>query len=282
MVDAAALAALRADPAMAPLRRSLDFYYRHPQREAAMDRLYRRFISPGDLAFDVGAHVGDRVAGFRRLGARVVAVEPMPLCAHALRTLYGRDRDVTVVEAACGAVCGTATLHVNTANPTVCTASASFMRAAEGADGWRGQVWDSQITVATTTLDTLIATHGVPAFTKIDVEGFEESVLAGLSHPLPTLSFEFTTIAREVALRCLDWLTSLGPYRFDVALGETHRLTFHRWVSKEEVAEHLATLPDEANAGDVYCVLPGSVPSSPQMADVPAERPDQQRQHSGE
>ena len=53
----------------------------------------------------------------------------------------------------------------------------------------------------------------------------------GLSRPVPALSFEFTTIAREVAERCLDRLAALGPYGFDVALGETQRLTFGRWLS---------------------------------------------------
>ena len=48
---------------------------------AAMDRLYGQFVRPGDLVFDIGAHVGDRVASFRRLGARVVAVEPQPALA---------------------------------------------------------------------------------------------------------------------------------------------------------------------------------------------------------
>ena len=58
--------------------RSLRIYYGDRRRAAAMDRLYGNFVRPGDLVFDVGAHVGDRVASFRRLGARVVAVEPQP------------------------------------------------------------------------------------------------------------------------------------------------------------------------------------------------------------
>src|SRR5690606_31886866 len=171
---------------------SLDASYTDPARAAAMDALYARFLAPGDLAFDVGAHVGDRTASFRRLGARVVAVEPQPLCLGALRPLYGGDPQVALVEAACGAAPGTVRLHVNSANPTVSTASAGFVAAAGGAAGWEGQVWEAAIDVPATTLDALVAAHGRPAFTKIDVEGYEDEVLAGLSRPLPALSFEFT------------------------------------------------------------------------------------------
>ena len=55
--------------------RSLRIYYGHRARAAAMDRLYGTLVERGDLVFDVGAHVGDRIAAFRRLGARVIAVE---------------------------------------------------------------------------------------------------------------------------------------------------------------------------------------------------------------
>ena len=60
--------------------RSLGIYYGWHQRRRsrAMDALYGRFVKRGDLVFDIGAHVGDRVAAFRRLGAKVVAVEPQP------------------------------------------------------------------------------------------------------------------------------------------------------------------------------------------------------------
>lgn len=247
--------ALRADPALAPLRRSFEVYYGDPVRDAAMDALHARFLPPGELAFDIGSHVGDRIGSFRRLGARVVAVEPQPLCQAALRALYRGDDQVTLVAAACAAAPGTVTVHLNSANPTVSTVSTDFIRAAGGAAGWAGEVWDSTIEVPATTLDALIAAHGVPAFTKIDVEGYEDAVLAGLSRPLPALSFEFTTIARPVAMRCLDRLASLGRYGFDVALAEGEPLVFGRWRGAAELAGYLAGLPHSANSGDVYCRL---------------------------
>jgi FkbM family methyltransferase len=237
---------------MAPLRRSFEAYYGDPARDAAMDALHARFLNAGDLAFDIGSHVGDRIGSFRRLGTRVVALEPQPLCVSAIRALYGGDDRVVLVPAACGARPGTVTMHINSTNPTVSTASPHFIEAAGGAAGWEGEVWDAEVDVPVTTLDTLIAAHGVPAFTKIDVEGYEDAVLAGLSRPLPALSFEFTTIEREVALRCLDRLASLGRYGFDLTLAEGRPLVFGRWVSGTEMAAYLRALPHDANAGDVY------------------------------
>ena len=90
---------------------------------------------------------------------------------------------------------------------------------------------------------------------KIDVEGFEDRVLMGLSWPVPALSFEFTTIARAVGERCLDRLEALGPHRFDYALGEMQALVLGRWASAAEMRAILAELPHEANSGEVYAVL---------------------------
>ncbi len=242
----------------AGIARSLRIYYGSRSRRRRMEALYRRFVAEGDLVFDIGAHVGDRVAAFRRLGARVVAVEPQPAALRWLRLRYGRDARVTLVEAAASARAGALTLHINRANPTISTASAEFIVAAEGAEGWAGEVWDGRARVRAVTLDDLIARHGVPAFVKIDVEGFERRVLQGLSRALPTLSFEFTTIQRGVALACLDRLASLGTYRFNAALGESHSMVFAAPVGREEMADYLAGLPHAANSGDVYAERAGS------------------------
>ncbi|MBU6313306.1 MAG: FkbM family methyltransferase [Actinomycetales bacterium] len=249
---------LKSDPALASLKRSLEVYYGDPARDAAMDALYARLLRPGALAFDIGSHVGDRIGSFRRLGARVVALEPQPLCARAIREIYAGDAAVHLVEAACGPREGTLTLHVNTANPTVTTASTAFVSAADGAAGWEGQVWDRAIEVPVTTLDALVARHGVPDFMKIDVEGFEADVLAGLSRPLPALSFEFTTIQRDVAFQCIDLIAALGTYAFDLSLGESQQLVFAAApLDADAMKRHIAALTHAANSGDVYAVRRG-------------------------
>jgi FkbM family methyltransferase len=232
--------------------RSLRIYYGDRRRRAAMQALYARFVRAGDLVFDIGAHVGDRVAAFRRLGARVVAVEPQPALVAALRLIHGRDRAVVIEAVAVGRAPGTIPLRLNLDNPTVSTASADFIAAADGAPGWQGQAWTRSIDVAMTTFDALIARHGVPAFAKIDVEGFEAEVLAGLGRPVAALSFEFTTIQREVALACLDRCQALGFLRYNAALGESQALLHEDWVSVEDIRRWLLALPVEANSGDIY------------------------------
>lgn len=232
--------------------RSLRIYHGDRGHRVAMDRLYGTFLKPGDLVFDIGAHVGDRVGSFRRLGARVVAVEPQPGLVRVLRWMYGRDKDVTVLQAAIGRNEGPVTINLNPDNPTVATASRQFIDAAEGAVGWEGQRWTGAIEVPGVTLDVLIARHGEPAFVKIDVEGYEAEALAGLSKPVKMLSFEFTTIQRDVAQDGIRRCAELGYTRFDAALGESQTLAHGKWVSADELSRWLAALPPEANSGDVY------------------------------
>lgn len=230
--------------------RSLAMYYGVPGRYGRMRRFYTQFIQPGDLCFDIGAHVGNRLRVWSVLGARVVAVEPQPHLMRWLVRLYGRRSHITLMEQAIGAATGTATLHISRRTPTVTTLSSAWMTAVQRDPSFAGVSWDTAVTVPVTTLDVLIGLYGRPAFCKIDVEGYELEVLRGLSQPIPALSFEYIPAAISIAVGCISRLAELGPYEFNYAPGESQRLQAAHWLSVTEMLDILGQIKGES--GDVY------------------------------
>src|ERR687885_1949663 len=198
---------------MRGLARSLWIYYGHPGHLRSMAAFYGQFITSGDLAFDIGAHVGSRTRAWSHLGARVVAVEPVPQAVRTLRLLFGRSAKVTIVPAAVGASIGRLPMLVSDREPTVSTLSSDWAdRMLRERQAFAQTRWERSIQVPVTTLDQLISDHGEPAFCKVDTEGYDLQVLQGLSRPLPALSFEYVPPALDLALDCLRRLSELGPY----------------------------------------------------------------------
>ena len=107
------------------LARSL-WLYRRPGRQRGLRRLYAPFVGPGDLVFDVGAHVGDRSLAFAALGGRVVALEPQPVLASFLRRSLGGRGRIELLEQAVGAEPGVAELQISRATPTVSSLNARW------------------------------------------------------------------------------------------------------------------------------------------------------------
>ena len=238
------------------LLRSLLVYWR-PGRQRGLRRLYGRFVGRGDLVLDVGAHLGDRTLAFAALGARVVALEPQPHVYRWLQRIVGRRSGVTLLCAAAGAESGTAELAVSISNPTVSSMSGGWRKAVVAANpGFQRVAWQETVTVPVVTLDELIREHGEPAFCKIDVEGFEARVLAGLSHPVPALSFEFVAGCLDAARECVGRLGGLGPYRYNVIAGEGRAFLFNDWCDAAAMDAWLAAGAEGLSSGDVYAWQP--------------------------
>ena len=253
--------ATRRSPLVARLRdyygvaRSLAMYYGIPFQMGRMTRFYAHFIRSGDLCFDVGAHVGSRIAAWSHLGARVVAVEPQPTFMRLLRRWYGARPNVELVEQALGATPGERLMLVSRRTPSLSTLSGEWASRVRHAPGFTGTRWDSSAVVPVTTLDDLIARHGEPRFCKIDVEGYELEVLRGLSRPLPALSFECIPATADIALGCIERLGQLGSYEFNWSASEWMRLRFRRWLDPARMAALLRSFPGHASSGDVYARL---------------------------
>lgn len=216
---------------------------------------YATLIRPGDLVFDVGANVGQKSEVFLACGANVVAVEPNPLCRPILDYEFNSNEDITIVEKAVGASEGEIELNI-VGIATTASVLNDWKYLGAGYDGGGDA---RKVTVPVTTLDRLIAEFGLPAFIKIDVEGFEPEVLKGLSQPVPLLSFEYGTEAGglERLKACLERLSALSDIRINAVRmsseGYTSGLVLDEFVS---LADFSPSLLPEGSDCLVRAVLP--------------------------
>jgi FkbM family methyltransferase len=237
------------------LLRSRAIYFWKPFTRRRLRRFYRQFVRPGSLGFDIGAHLGSRSQAFLDLGARVIALEPQPACVAYLRRRWRGEQRLKLIPKAIGAQAGRACLHVNRMNPTISTLSPAGWRSAMAAAATRRERWEGRVDVEVTTLDRLIEEYGVPDFCKIDVEGYEAQALAGLSRPIPALSFEFISFDAAGAKACLRRLTALGNYRFNWSLRERLRLESPEWGPASRVEQMIDGRGPAVVSGDIYAHL---------------------------
>ncbi|MEX0448362.1 FkbM family methyltransferase [Spiribacter sp. 221] len=239
---------------MTGLARSL-LIYGAPWRQPGLRRFYRPFVEPGAPVFDIGAHLGDRSLAFAALGGQVIAMEPQPGLRRLLAWRLRRYPAARVLAQAVGESRGTARLAMSDRHPTLATLNRQWRQEIGRTNaGFAGVQWEREVEVEVMTLDDLIDRFGVPAFCKIDVEGAEEGVLAGLSAPLPALSFEYVSGSEARALACLERLRGLADYRFNATIGERRRMVSTTWQSPEWMQEWLLGNAARAGSGDVYAL----------------------------
>lgn len=248
---------------MRKLLGALPFYKNYQQRlnarhieeqEAALMPLrigfYRQFVSPGDLVFDVGANVGNRVEALLGCGAKVVAVEPQPSCAAILEKKFGQK----IILENLGLSDAEGELEMLLSNDTtVSTFNTEFIEA--NRERFKYSRWEEKIRVPVSTLDQLIERHGIPRFCKIDVEGFELQVLRGLHTPVPCISLEYCVPEMlQLTIDCVDQLHKLSPGgKYNYSIGETMAWALPEWQSHSEFLNHINKPEFSATLfGDIY------------------------------
>jgi FkbM family methyltransferase len=230
----------------------VDFKHWLTREDSIYVSFYSQFVSKGDLCFDVGANVGTRTRALLKLGARVVAVEPVAHCAQILRRKYGTNTRVTLVAKAVGAEEGTAEMMVCDAH-SLSSLSKPWVDSVKASGRYADLKWQRTVSVPMTTLDNLIGEYGKPAFIKIDVEGYEHDVLKGLSQSVHVLCFEFTPEFIDSAIRCVERLAEIGKVKFNYCLvDKPTTMVLSTWVSANEMRPVLEDLRGADTVGDIY------------------------------
>jgi FkbM family methyltransferase len=221
-------------------------------------RHYSKFVSEGDLCFDIGANLGNRTRVFLELGATVIAVEPQDSCMKKLQRKYKNNSKVILIRGALGSKEGEGNLMLSNSH-TVSSMSKEWINCVRNSDMFFTSTsafqWNKNVTVPVTTLDKLIEKYGSPAMCKIDVEGFEHKVIKGLSQSIKMISFEFTPTQNFVsqAIKSVEHLSSIGDVQFNYSFGETMTFAMDEWVSGSKINEILLSIPSKtAFSGDIY------------------------------
>ena len=218
-------------------------------------RFYKSFLNPGELVFDVGANLGNRIEVFLGLKTKAIAFEPQMYCYLFLKLKYGKA--ITLINTALGSKKDTLLMYINPSSSTISSLSQEWISKVR-TNRFKGQQWNKTQQVEVNTLDAMIDTYGTPAFIKIDVEGFEVEVLKGLSMPVKMICFEYTIPEQtENVFQCMHRIHALSAsYRYNFSLEETNRFAFDDWKTYEEMIALLTSGIGVFQAfGDIYAKL---------------------------
>jgi FkbM family methyltransferase len=204
--------------------------------------LYQGPIRPGEkkLAFDIGANKGNKVSALLGLGYKVVALEPEKSSLSTLRWRFSGNKKVTIVDRGVSEAPGATSIYIAGPRSGLNTLSAKWKDSLQSPDTnrWgRSFRYSDSYEITLTTLDELIRQWGLPYFIKIDVEGYENKVLKGLSHRIHFITFE-TNLPEflDETVECIAMLKELSPEAvFNYSLSD--KLELGTWITGEELTD---------------------------------------------
>jgi FkbM family methyltransferase len=226
--------------------------YRAAPAQAAVDEL-RRFLHPGDVAIDIGAHTGDTTIPIALAvgpAGLVIALEPNPYVFPVLeRNATLNPRKMSILALMFAAMRADGSCEFQYGEPGYCNGGFH-----EGMSKWQhGSAFKVRVE-GKNLQDFLVHRHPdlIPRlrFIKVDTEGFDLAVLETLEDLIrrqrPYLQVELFSLRKSAPayrLKLYDWLVG-------------HGYTVHRIESPANLLGDLIT-PDNLmrwNVCDVFCV----------------------------
>lgn len=122
-------------------------------------------------------------------------------------------------------------------------------------DRFKDYNWNKTEEIEMTTLEKLIQEYSLPAFIKIDVEGYELEVLKGLESAIDTISFEYVVPEQtERAINCVERIVEIHPDTvFNYSIGESMELQESNWMNTETLIESMVSDKfTNTHFGDIY------------------------------
>lgn len=169
--------------------------------------------------FDIGTNHGHFTDEYLILNpnSKIICIEANPnLCAYLVNKFMNNDNVSVYHYLVSNTSNQNIDFYINPGCDGVSTASTDWVKNSRFSDS----NWAEPIKIESITLDDLIDNTFIPDMIKIDVEGYENTVIKGLTKKVDLIQFEWAEEETESVKDTCEYLKSIGYTQFAYKFGD--------------------------------------------------------------